>query len=540
MYHFNSMILKMKTKIFFSACMALGALSLSSCGDSFLESQPASSVPTDGYYNTAAHIEEAATAAYAPATWYDYFAGWAPLFLVTDVQGDDLYPGGGSVADQAEIHLASQYKQSPTMTFSGAWSASYSGVNRANHLIEDATNATSLDEATRQQFIDEGVTIRSFYYLILWKFWGNVPYYADNLKYPYISKQFKADEVYEAVVKDLEGVLDHNSLPMRETNARAGHATRAFAEMMYADFVMYQNDKNRYQKALDYMENIINSGKYHLMSNFGSIFEAKNEWCDESIFEIDYYNEGSKRDWGSANAPGGTVVPSLIGVDGLNYHGGTQEFATGGWGFCDVSKEAYDAYEPNDQRRDGGILCMDKYIADEAKKGITVTYNGRYQNTGLFLKKYLGRPGENANSQASDLGWNKNMRVYRYAETLLNASELALRLGDQAKADKYLNEVRDRAGVEHVTATLDNLLEERRLEFVGEGKRYHDLIRFGKAEEVLKVGGGKCLNAQKTGYTVTAIPQRGDWTLNKKYLPIPQDEIDACTGSEYPLEQNPY
>ena len=72
---------------------------------------------------------------------------------------------------------------------------------------------------------------------------------------------------------------------------------------------------------------------------------------------------------------------------------------------------------------------------------------------------------------------------------------------------------------------------------VGEGKRYYDLIRFGKAAEVLKPGGGKVLNKAKTAYDVLGIPERIQWTESKKYLPIPQDEIEAAKGT---LKQNEY
>lgn len=524
-----------KSKIFNMVAISALMVMTTSCGDDFLSTEPASSVPINGYYTTSAHIDEAVTAAYNPLQWYDYFNGWSPLFLVSDAQGDDIYVGGGSTSDQAEIHLASQYKSTSLMNFSGAWTTSYSGINRCNRIVMDCEEAgNGITDAQKKYYVAEAQTLRSFYYLQLWKFWGNVPYYADkNLEYPYLADQLSHDEIYSKVIATLENVIEQNVLPMKETAARSGHATQAFAMMLYADWVMYQKDESRYPKALEYMEQIIHSGKYRLMPNFQSIFDQNNEWCDESIFEIDYYSQGSIRAWGSANSPGGTVVPALIGVDGLS---GSPDYV-GGWGFCDVSKEVYDQYEDGDQRRDGGILCMEKYIADNAAKGIKVSYGGRYQNTGLFLRKYLGRIGGNTGAGTSDLGWDNNQRIYRYAETLLNASELALRTGDQEKADLYLKMVRDRAGVKPITATLDNLLNERRLEFVGEGKRYYDLIRFGKAAEVLKPGGGKVLNKAKTAYDVVGIPERIQWTESKKYLPIPQDEIEASKGG---LKQNDY
>ena len=529
-----------KHQIFtYGAVLAL-SMGTVSCGDDFLTVQPASSVSVDGYYTTKAHIDEAVVAAYDPMHWFDYFGGWSPLNLVADCQGDDIYVGGGSTADQGELHLLNQYAATPTSTQTGqygAWKTCYSGINRSNLVIADAENAPAgaLTDKERQQYIDEAKTTRSFYYLILWKWWGNVPYYEENLSFPYIAEQKTATEVYEGVIATLDEVIANGALPMRESNERAGHATMAFAKMLYSDFVMYQKDQSRYGQALTYMKDIINSGQYKLMNDFYSIWLEKNEWCDESIFEINFFSEGGTRDWGAANSPGGTVLPAMIGIDGLNDETG---YYDGGWGFCTVSKEVYDQYEANDKRKDTGILNIDKYISDHAAEGKIVSYGGRYQNTGLFLNKYLPVHNGNHGYKAADaLNWGNNLRFYRYSETLLNAAELAMRTGDNTAAQVYMDQVRSRAGLAPVGVTEESLLNERRLEFVGEGKRYFDLIRFGKAAEVLKAGGGKVLNADKTAYDQTGVPQRPNWTESKKYLPIPQAEVDAAQGT---ITQNPY
>jgi hypothetical protein len=106
---------------------------------------------------------------------------------------------------------------------------------------------------------------------------------------------------------------------------------------------------------------------------------------------------------------------------------------------------------------------------------------------------------------------------------LLNAAELILRGAGSGDAQGYLDQVRKRAGLASINATIDNVLEERHLEFVGEGKRYWDLIRSGKAAQVL--------TPDKYGYRTNS------WTENKKYLPIPQSEIDKAQGT---LTQNNY
>lgn len=439
-------MMKAKNILLYSA-MAGMALSLSSCGDDFLSVDPASSLPIDGYYNTKAHVDEALTAAYAPMAWYDLYNGMCPLFLVSDAQGDDIYVGGGNTSDQTEIHLASQYKSTSLLNFKGAWTTSYSGINRSNLVIKDVDETTVLSDAEKATYIAEAKTLKAFYYLQLWKFWGNVPYYEKNLESPYIAEQLSASEVYNKVIAMLEEVIKSNALPMKETAARSGHATQAFAEMLFADYVMYQKDESRYQQALGYMEDIINSRKYRLMSDYAGIWEQSGEWCDESIYEINYCAKGSKRSWGSPDAAGGTVVPTLIGIDGLSYKASAAHLAenpsyapkqelNGGWGFGDVSKEVYDLYEKDDIRRTGGIVNMADYAADyKARTGDEVTYNGRYQNTGIFLLKYLGRHGGNDGAVGEvDMGWDNNQRIYRYSETLLNAAELILRTGgDVAK-----------------------------------------------------------------------------------------------------------
>jgi len=523
---------------------SLGAVALllgtTSCGDDFLSVDPSSSVSIDGYYTTNARIMESAVAAYDPMKWYDYYSGWAPLSLVADAMGDDQYVGGGSTTDQSQIHLISQYKSDPRNSIDGAWSASYSGINRSIRLMDNA-KASTLPEADKNLYVTEGRAIRSWYYLTLWKFWGNIPFYEENLTFPYIAEQLKADEIYAKMVADLEEVLDSKILPMKQPDEWAGRITQAAAAMIYADFVMYQKDQNRYPKALGYMKDIIDSGKYDLVTDYEDLYLIAKEWNEEIIFDINYTAKGGKRSWGSAQETGGTVYPEMIGIDGLSIvpaAGNKAEFQ-GGWGFGSVSKEAYDAFEEGDKRRDVAILNMDKYIKEKAAVGDVVSYGGRYQNTGFFMRKYLPRPGgTDGNVADAALNWDNNLHLYRFAETLLNAAELALETGDAAYAKTCFDRVRERAGLASITATKESIIKERRVEFVGEGKRYFDLVRSGQASSVLKAGGGVVLQDKvKMVYGGQAIPERPQWTENKKYLPIPQSEIESAKGT---ITQNQY
>lgn len=347
----------------------------------------------------------------------------------------------------------------------------------------------------------------------MWKFWGNIPYYDVNLTAPYLAEQLPADQIYEKIIADLDNVISMNVLPMRETSENYGRITKAMVYMLYTEVVMYQNDESRYGKALQYMQEIINSGEYDLVDDYASIFKESGEWNKESIFEVNYTDDNAVRSWSAPLTAGGTVLPTLISPhtwpDGTDGH-------DQGWGFCPVRLETYERYANNDTRRDA--TCWNA-------GALGVDYNKRYQDTGLFLEKYAALTGNNKDQKAdAQLNWNNNLRIYRFSETLLNAAELIARGAGSGDARLYLNKVRKRAGlVTELEPTIDNIIEERHLEFVGEGKRYWDLIRTGKASTVLV--------PDEYGYRTNT------WTENKKYLPIPQSEIDAAQGT---LTQNNY
>lgn len=485
------------------------------CSDSFLEVTSPTQEFIDTYYTTDAHIQEAVVAAYDPLHWTDWgMDEYNPVTLMSDIMADDLWIGGQDRTDNQAWHLMMNFEAIPTNVIKGLWSVAYSGVKRSNDVLTYLEWAgENVKEENRAYYTAQVLTLRALYYNWLWKFWGNIPYYDVNLTAPYLAAQLPADQVYEKIIADLDNVISMDVLPMRETSENYGRVTKAMAYMLYAEVVMYQNDESRYGKALQYMQEIINSGEYDLVDDYAGIFKESGEWNKESIFEVNYTDDNAVRSWSAPLTAGGTVLPTLISPhtwpDGTDGH-------DQGWGFCPVRLETYERYANNDTRRDA--TCWNA-------GALGVDYNKRYQDTGLFLEKYAALTGNNKDQKAdAQLNWNNNLRIYRFSETLLNAAELIARGAGSGDAKLYLNKVRKRAGlVTELEPTIDNIIEERHLEFVGEGKRYWDLIRTGKASSVLV--------PDEYGYRTNT------WTENKKYLPIPQSEIDAAQGT---LTQNNY
>lgn len=495
-------------KIFFALC-ALAVLA--SCNVDFVTAVHNSSEPQSDYYRNEERMFQGLVAAYDPLKWYDYFYEYNSLNMVSDIMADDIYCGGSNDGDQPKLVKTHYYTLTSLDQPSQIWVVSYSGINRACHVLENVDNVPGMSEETKTLYKAEATVLKAFYYNILWKFYGNIPYYDTNLTAPYIAPQLAHDDVYEKIVTRLEEAIAMNVLPMKASAGSEGRITKAMAYMLYTETVLYQKDETRYAKALEFMDEIIGSNQYSLVTDFAAMWEESGEWGTESIWEINFMSEGAVRSWGSPIASGGAVYPMLSGVAGADSRSGY----VSGWGFGPVAQTAWDIYEDGDIRREGGIL---NYAAEFPDYPVGEV---RWQSTGLFLKKYVARVNGNHGQIADgDLNYGNNQRYYRYAETLLNAAELGVLLGQDRS--QFLQQVRDRA---HCTATgktqLD-ILEERHKEFVGEGKRYWDLVRTDQAANVLKAA--------------NHLWRNNDWTESKKYWPLPQSECDKDPN----LVQNNY
>ena len=104
----------------------------------------------------------------------------------------------------------------------------------------------------------------------------------------------------------------------------------------------------------------------------------------------------------------------------------------------------------------------------------------------------------------------------------MNAAELLLQTGGSvSEATGYVNEVRERAGLAALSnVTIDDILNERHLEFCGEGKRYFDLVRAEGISGATEKASLK-LVPDTYGYRTNS------WTASKKHIPLSQSELDA-------------
>jgi len=495
----------------YSFILAFAALiGLSSCGDQFLTISPTASQEAGGDATEGAILSNLASC--YQILLFDSYAGgsYNSIVLMSDLRSDDIYKGGGDAGDQASLYRLSQLDATPTELPAGLWNIYYSGISRCNNVIQACEKAKGVSEANLNQYKAEAHFLRAYYTHWLWKFWGNIPYFEEDIPAPYMAKQYTADEIYAKIITDVDFAIDGDKLPLIATAANAGRVTKAAAQMLKARVVMYQKDQTKYAAVLKDMTDIMVSTKYALVNDFSSIWLSTGEFGVESIFESNQLPEG--KTWGAAWQGYGTNLPAFIAPNTLV----GQEPFIGGWGFGPVRTEAYAIYEDADKRRAGSI---NKFEAG--------TYAVRFQNTGLFMSKYAARKGYNPPPGDIDLNFNNNLRIFRYAEVLLNAAELMVINGvapvNGVTAQSCVDAIRTRAGVSSIPATIANIKLERRREFLGEGIRFWDIVRWGDTN---------LLTENKPAFSSVRT-----WDAHCKYLPIPQSEIEKTEG-EFKLIQN--
>ena len=163
---------------------ALSALAilLTACSKDFINPRHNSSEPLDEYFNSPERLFQCLVAAYDPLEWYDYaFGQYDNLHLIFDVMGDDVYAGGSNEGDQPIIVKTHYYTATSTDLPNQMWTVNYSGINRAATLIKYVETAEGVPALTKSLYVAEAKVLMAYYYNMLWKLWGNIPYWEELL-----------------------------------------------------------------------------------------------------------------------------------------------------------------------------------------------------------------------------------------------------------------------------------------------------------------------------------------------------------------------
>ena len=488
-------ILVFSSIILFSAC------------EDFLEVSPQGQLTQESFPVNSADALLATNAAYSTLRNWHYHSGGYPIL---DIMSDDSHKGSNPADQLNTLGPYDNFTHVPTQDGLDRWWASlYQGIKRTNVVIEKVPDI-EMNTTLKNRYIGEAKFLRGLYYFDLLRAFGGVPI-VETTSPPLKLPRASIIEVYELIEKDLlfaiENLPEKNEYPATDL----GRATKGAAKALLSKVYTFRHDagKNDLVNAEKYLLEIILSNQYDLEPDFEDANGKNGEHGVESVFEI-----GAMESSGAV----GNQYANTQGVRGTPNRG---------WGFNRPSLDLRAAFEEGDPRLKLTIIDLGDVIDGVLILGDGTTPDQTFNEDGNLVEvecynRKVWIPGTSTNTQ-----FGHNRRLIRFADVLLMAAEVLNENGKPSQALVYLNRVRARARhgnnaiLPDVTTTDKNqlrdlILHERRVELALEGHRFWDLVRTGKAPQLLGPFG---------------------FVQDKhELLPIPQNEIDISQGT---LTQNP-
>ena len=465
----NIMRYTFKAILFFGLASTL----LLSCSDDFVNVN-SEDENSENFFNTEEDYQSALIGA------YDLLQSSYLNVMLGEIASDNTLAGGESATDVPGIQEIDDMIHTPINDqLRDIWNWMYAGVNRANYILEFKDK---IDFPNKPNVLGQATFLRAYYYFELVKFFGDVPLAVDQRLLfgdQNTVDRTPAQEVYAQIEFDL--IFAADNLPLTQT--QTGRVTKGAAQALLGKVYLYQN---KFALAAPVLDDVISSGVYDLVADYSTLFENDNENSIESVFEIQYTDvEGAG--FGCLQCSEGNVA---IGFNGpRNFNGPLFE---SGFSFNVPTQEVFDAFDQDDARREFAILDIVAFAAanSDFNGGAGVTFTEGFEHTGYFNRKYIPRVGD-TNIGDQNLTNPGNYRAIRFADVLLMGAE-AHNQGDgnDELARQYLNRVRERTTLSDVNASGSALTQaiynERRLELVGEGHHFFDLVRTGRAAQEIE------------------------------------------------------
>lgn len=417
---------------------------------------------------------------------------------ILPIRGADWYDGGFWQRLHKHRWTATE------VPLENTWDYLYKVVMLCNRSLYNIdANRQVLTDAQYESFTAEVRAIRAMYYFYLMDLFGRVPLVTSYSASAETQGQAERSQTYAFILHELQTALPYLSNGRSNfEGADYGRLTKPVVwfllAKLYLNAEIYTDDNwtdaqhpsgrqlhfnvdgqqmNAWQATIAYCDKITTAG-YHLEHNPAKNFAIHNETSEENIFVIPmnkilYSNLFTYLHRSRHYAHGGA-----IGMDAENGTSATLSTVHAfGYGTDSVdTRWALDFYADT-VRVDGKIVKISDseplvYRPLEIRENLT---GSPYRQTaGARMKKYEFDRQAYSDGKLQD----NDIVLYRYADVLLMKAEALMRDGRDGSA--LFNAVRSRAGMPLRPCTLENLLTERLLEFMWEGWRRNDLIRFRK------------------------------------------------------------
>ena len=456
-------------------------ITMVSCTNDFLDVAPKGTALEANYYKNQTEAFAGLVAVYD--IMRKNSGGFENMMCFMNAGSDDHFAGGGGATDGAGIQGFSNYSLNPITVPNSLWSEHYQGVYRANVLLIKLPNVP-MDVALKARYVAETKALRANYYFNLVRMFKNVPLIITPLTTSEANTVLQAttDAVYTQIEKDLtEAIVD---LPNTISAAEAGRFSKGAAQALLGKVYLFDPAGKKAQaatalSAVNGTPGGTSQYGFKLLANYSDLWIVTNKFNTESILEVAHTNASSTGwdHWGQGTDEGNTTNV-MCGPRSYGKIASPAPDLPSGWSFNVITQGLYDVIK-TDPRFAATVLDMKALTAANL-----ATYIGGYQDTGYFLNKFIPRKSDVTTGTGEPvLNYKQNSYVIRLADTYLMEAE-ALG-GTGARAQALLDAVRARVGLPSVPVSLASIADERRLELAGEGHRWFDLVRTGKAATTL-------------------------------------------------------
>jgi starch-binding outer membrane protein, SusD/RagB family len=466
----------MRTHTRLLAAAALPALAALAACDNVLEVKPETFSGTTTYYQSPEQIDRAVFGAYSYLQTIYGSGGNGPMWLLAEMRADNTtyqqnQTNRGLVLNETVDDFLTT---SDNTGVTAMWNNSYASILQSNIILDRIDAVKYADQAAKDRAVGEARFLRALNYFNLVRLFGDVPLRlreTQSYEDAFSQARAPADSVYRVIIADAQDAIA--KLPARAAlpAAQAGRATKGAATMLLAD--VYMTRKN-WAEAATALQSVLGMG-YTLVTPYERVFDPAFKNGPESILEVQYaeavVNESS--------AFLQRFIP-LTSARDLTF--GTPDNADGG-GWNIPTKDIVRAYEAGDQRKNASI-------------GFYVNARNRTE-TDVAIGDTIPYVKKTYHSYATAGRTNDNFPLWRYAETLLNYAETLNELGRTSEAYQYVNQVRARAGLGALPAGLSQaqfreaVFKEQRVELAFEDKRWFQLLRTGRAVDVMRAHGAE-------------------------------------------------
>lgn len=506
---------------------------LNSCKKFLTSELTDAKITNTSYYNTPSDAYTSLVGCY---NGLDLIGNGGVAFPVaSEVFSDNCFGGTGS-SDGYGYQMMDEFNKtispSDISLFGVTWKAYYQTIYRCNVLLLNLDKVSWGDSSNlKVKYAAEAKYIRAFCYFDMVRLWEKVPL----LTVPTFDNVPQSDPAltYAQIMSDLRFAAD--SLPSTVySSTESGRVTKWAAESLLARAYLFYAGyygtatigKETATTALAAVEDVIAHSGHGLLSDYNTLWPAaslgKNviyagEANKEVVFSIKYSSTGDYN--GNVTGNNWMVMEGIREESHFPYQYG--------WGACTVDPNLWNTFNATDTRRFASIIS----IVNENIAFTKAANNREY--TGYYLKKYSPICDQSGTSIVTNfqIGQYQDYFSIRYSDVLLMAAELG-----SPNAVSYYNTVNQRAipaAAAVIAVTKADILAERRLEFVGEGIRYWDLLRQGISTATSTIVANTTISYLNSGATASKL--QANITTTRGFQQIPNDQISLSSGV---LKQN--